>query len=419
MGLEKAYGHAKERFAKWGVDTDKAMAAVKNFTLSLHCWQGDDVTGFEDFAEMAGGGTLVTGGYPGRARTPEELRADLELVMSMIPGKQKVSLHAKYAETSGKKVGRNELQPEHFANWVDWAKDLGIGLDFNPTFFAHPMFKDGFSIASADEGVRRYWIDHGKSSRKIAEHFGKTLGKTCVTNFWMADGYKDIPIDRVAPRQRMKDALDEIFSEKIDRAYNRDAVESKLFGIGVESYTVGSNEFFMGYTSQNKEILLCMDAGHYHPSEVISEKISSALLFVSEVLLHVSRPVRWDSDHVVVYDDELKSIAQEIVRGGFADRVHFGLDYFDASINRVAAWTIGARNAVKAMLAAYLEPVDVLKKAENEGDWTSRLALLEIFKDLPYGVVWDYFCSLNGVPVREEWLAKAKDYERDVLSKRK
>ena len=418
MSVEIAYSYAKELYAKWGVDTDHVIEKMKGFNLSLHCWQGDDVTGFEAESEMAGGGTLVTGTYPGKARTPDQLRADLEKAMSMIPGRQKVSLHSNYAETGGKTVGRNELLPEHFAGWVQWAKEKGIGLDFNPTFFSHPMFKDNFSLASTDAAVRKYWIDHGKACRKIGEYFGKELGQTCITNFWMADGYKDTPVDRLAPRRRMKEALDEIFAVRVDRAYNIDAVESKLFGIGLESYTVGSNEFFMGYAAQNQDVLLTLDAGHYHPTEVISDKISAAMLYVSGILLHVSRPVRWDSDHVVIFDDELRAIGQEIVRHGFADRVYFGLDFFDASINRIAAWVIGSRNAVKAMLCAYLEPTDALRRLEASGDLTSRLALLEEFKGYPYSAVWDYFCLVSGVPVREEWVSQVKAYEHDVLAKR-
>jgi len=415
--ITEAYNLAKERYAKWGIDTDKVLDRLGKIAISLHCWQGDDVSGFENPDADLTGGIQVTGNYPGKARTPEELRADIDKAFSMIPGKHRVNIHAIYAETDGKKVERNEIRPEHFKNWVEWAKERGLGLDFNPTCFSHPMLKDGMSLSHPDKAVRDFWIEHCKASRKIGEYFGKELGTPCVTNVWIPDGYKDIPVDRYAPRERLKEALDEIFKEEISPKYNLDAVESKVFGIGSESYVVGSHEFYMGYAIKNKK-LICLDAGHFHPTEVISDKISAILNFVDEILLHVSRPVRWDSDHVVILNDELRNIAEEIVRNNFENRVHIGLDFFDASINRVAAWVIGARNMIKALLIAMLEPTEMLKKCEVEGDLTSRLALLEEFKSQPFAAVWDYYCMQKGVPVGTDWLDEVKKYERDVLLKR-
>jgi L-rhamnose isomerase len=414
--VEKSYELAKESYAKFGVDTDKVLDAMDNVSISMHCWQGDDVIGFEDSGSLTGG-IQTTGNYPGKARNAQELRQDIDKVLTMIPGKNhKINLHALYAETNGEKVGRDELEPKHFQNWVDWAKEKGLGLDFNPSYFSHPLSENG-TLTNKDEGIRKFWIEHGKRSRKIAEYFGKELGKTCITNFWIPDGSKDIPADRVAPRALYKDALDQIFAEKIDPNYNKDAVESKVFGIGLESYTAGSHEFCMGYAMKNDK-LVCLDAGHFHPTEVISNKISSILLFMDELLLHVSRPVRWDSDHVVILDDELNAIAQELVRGDFLGRTHIALDFFDASINRLAAWAIGTRNTQKAILTAMCEPSDLLKKFENEGDFTSRLAIMEELKTYPAGAVWDYYCETRGVPVREAWLSEVKQYEKDVLSKR-
>lgn len=416
MKTEKAYLLAKEKYAQIGVDTDKVLEELKNIKISIHCWQGDDVNGFLFKDIELSGGIQTTGNYPGKANTAEELRADLDKALSMIPGKHKLNLHAIYADTD-EKVDLNELEPRHFENWVKWAKERGFGLDFNPTCFSHPMADSGFTISSADEKVRNFWIEHCKKSRKIAEYFGKELGQKCITNFWFPDGYKDIPVDREAPRKRMMTALDEVFSEKVDEKYTADALESKVFGIGAESYTVGSNEFCVGYAvSRNK--LVCLDAGHYHPTEVISDKISSVLLFADELLLHVSRPVRWDSDHVVILDDELLAIAQSLVRGGLYKRTHIGLDFFDASINRIAAWVIGTRNMQKALLRALLEPTADLAKAELEGDYTSRLALTEEYKTYPFGAVWDYFCEKEGVPVGTEWLDEVKKYEEEVLLKR-
>ncbi len=414
--IEKAYELAKERYAEIGVNTDQAIAALKKIPISLHCWQGDDVGGFESTAGLTGGGIQATGNYPGKARTADELRADLDLVYSMLPGKHRLNLHAIYLE-AGKKVERTDIEPKHFANWVGWAKGKLHGMDFNPTYFSHPKAADGFTLSHPDAGIRKFWIQHGIACRKIGESFGKKLGTTCVTNFWIPDGYKDITVDKKAPRERLVKSLDAIFADKISPKHNLDAVEGKLFGIGAESYTVGSHDFYLGYAI-SRGVLLTLDAGHFHPTEVISAKLSAVLCFAKELLLHVSRPVRWDSDHVVILDDELYAIAQEIVRNDYTNRIHIGLDYFDASINRVAAWVIGARNMIKALLSALLEPSDRLRKCELSGDFTSRLALLEEHKTLPFGAVWDYCCLQAGVPVGAEWLDKVKDYEAKVLSKR-
>lgn len=417
MKIQQAYNLAKEQYSEIGVDTDAVIEKLSKVKISMHCWQGDDVGGFLFKDTALSGGIQATGNYPGKARTANELRQDLEMALSLIPGKHKLNLHAIYADTD-EKPDLNEIEPKHFEKWVAWAKENGLGLDFNPTCFSHPMADSGFTISSADENVRNFWIEHCKKSRKIAEYFGKELGQKCVTNFWFPDGYKDIPVDREAPRKRMMTALDEVFAEKLDSNYTVEAIESKVFGIGAESYTVGSNEFCVGYAvSRGKAV--CLDAGHFHPTEVISDKIPSVLLFTDELLLHVSRPVRWDSDHVVVLDDELLQIAQSLVRTGLIERTHIGLDFFDASINRIAAWAIGTRNMQKALLRAMLEPTAELMKIELEGDYTSRLALNEEYKSYPFGAVWDYFCEKMGVPVREDWLIKVKDYEEKILNKRK
>ena len=415
---EKAYEIAKEIFAEKGIDADKAIDVVLKTPVSIHCWQGDDVRGFENADGELTGGIATTGNYPGRARNIKELRADLEKAMSLIPGAHKVNLHSFYADTDGKKVDRADLEPKHFDSWIDWANGLGIGLDYNPSFFSHPKSASGFTLSSADDAVREYWIRHGIGSRKIAAHMGEKTGKRCVTNFWMPDGYKDTPADRLGPRLRMKDSLDKIFAFPVKKEYNVDAVESKLFGIGAESYTTGSNEFFAAYVASHPGILLTLDVGHFHPTEVISDKISSILAFTDEILLHVSRPVRWDSDHVVTLDDELRNIMNEIVSMDALSRVNIALDYFDASINRVAAWVIGDRNAKKALLFALLRPTAKLKELELAGDYTSRLALMEEYKSYPSAAVWDMLCEKAGVPEREGWLDAVKAYERDELSKR-
>ncbi|MEI8247487.1 MAG: L-rhamnose isomerase [Lentisphaerota bacterium] len=414
--VDKTYELARERYAEIGVDTDAAIAKLAEIPISLHCWQGDDVNGFEGSGELTGG-IQVTGNYPGKARTPGELRQDLDLAMNMIPGKQRLNVHAIYAETGGKKVERNQLEAKHFSNWIEWAKQRGIGLDFNGSFFSHPLADGGTTLSNADEGIRQFWIEHAIACRRIGAAMGRELGTPAVTNIWIPDGSKDIPADRLAPRLRLKDSLDRILSEKIDPRHNLDAVECKLFGIGSESYVVGSHEFYMGYAVRNN-LLLCLDAGHFHPTEVISDKITSALAFLPEILLHVSRGVRWDSDHVVILNDELYAIAQEIIRHDFCDRVHIGLDYFDASINRIAAWVIGSRAMNKALLVALLEPVAKLKQFERDGDLTSRLATFEELKSMPAGAVWDYYCMKQQVPVGDAWLKEVKSYEAEVLSKR-
>jgi L-rhamnose isomerase len=415
--VAQAYELAKQSYAQLGVNVDKALAVLAKVEISLHCWQGDDVGGFEAGAGGAGGGTLATGNYPGKARTGDEIRADFAKAISLIPGKQRLNLHAIYAETDGKKVDRDELDITHFSRWVDFAKRQKIGVDFNPTYFSHPLAADGFTLSNKDEGIRKFWVRHGIACREIGTGFGKALGTPAITNLWIPDGYKDTPIDRLAPRKRLEKSLDQVFAKKISPKLNKDTIESKLFGIGVESYTVGSHEFYMGYAVQNN-MMLTLDSGHFHPTESIADKVSSMLLYVPELQLHVSRGVRWDSDHVVTLSDDLKALAEEIVRGGFLGRVHIGLDYFDGSINRLAAWVIGTRAMSKALLIALLEPTDVLRQLEDAGDHTARLAMLEEIKTLPSGAVWDQFCLQQGVPVGPQWIQEVKAYEKSVLAGR-
>jgi L-rhamnose isomerase len=413
-----AYEIARETYAGFGVDTGAAMSALARIPVSLHCWQGDDVGGFEtrEGGEL-GGGLASTGNYPGKARTPDELRADAARAFSLIPGRHRFSLHAIYGEFGGRPIDRDAVGPEHFAGWIDWAKSLGIGLDFNPTYFAHPKAADNFTLSHRDPAIRRFWIAHGIACRGIAAAMGKALGSPCVTNHWIPDGMKDTPVDRVGPRARLVESLDAVFAQPIDKALALDAVEGKLFGIGVESYTVGSHEFYLGYALSRGK-LLTLDTGHYHPTETITDKISAVLCHLPEILLHVSRGVRWDSDHVVVLGDDLEAVGQELVRGDFLGRAHVGLDYFDASINRVAAWVIGTRNLLKSLLKALLEPIGPLRALEAAGDYTARLALLEEAKTLPFGAVWDYYCTASGVPDGERWLQEVRQYEKDVLARR-
>lgn len=418
MNIKEKYEAAKNEYEKWGIDVEKVLDKLKDVKISVHCWQGDDVTGFENSNQELSGGIAATGNYPGKARNAAELRADLDKALSLIPGKHKVNLHAIYAETGEEKVERDELRPEHFANWVQWAKRRGLGLDFNPTIFSHEKAADGLTLSHPNKDIRDFWIRHCIASRKIGEYFGKELGQPCLTNIWIPDGYKDIPSDRLGPRQRLKDSLDEIFKVKVDNKYNLDAVESKVFGLGAESYTVGSSEFYINYAAKNN-ILSLLDTGHYHPTEMVSDKLSAMLLFSNKVALHVSRPVRWDSDHVIVLDDELKEIAKEIVRNDALDRVIIGLDFFDASINRIAAWVIGTRNMIKALLSAMLMPNKKLKQLQDEGNFTERLVLMEEFKTYPLGDIWNYYCEINNTPVKEQWLEEVKAYEKEVLSKRK
>ncbi|MBC1307688.1 L-rhamnose isomerase [Listeria booriae] len=414
--LQQQYEWAKAAYAKYGVNTDDVLKKLADIKISMHCWQGDDVAGFMNPDQELTGGISVTGNYPGAAHTPEQLRADLEKAFSLIPGKHKVNLHAMYIDTD-EKIDLDEIEPKHYEKWVAWAKDQGLGLDFNPTFFSHPNSEDGFTLSHPDKKIRDFWIEHGKRARKVAAYFGEELGQTSVNNFWVPDGFKDNPIDRLAPRKRLMESLDEIFAEDLDKKHTLDAVESKLFGLGAEAYTVGSHEFYMGYgITRNK--LVCLDAGHFHPTEVISNKLSSLSLFSDGILLHVSRPVRWDSDHVVIMDDELQEIGRELVRNDLLGKTNIGLDFFDATINRVAAWVIGTRNTIKALLKAMLEPTEYLKKIELEGDYTTRLALTEELKDFPFAVVWDYYCEAQNVPVREAWLEEVKKYEENTLLKR-
>ena len=412
----KCYDAARERYAALGVDTEEALRRLADIKISMHCWQGDDVKGFLFRDRELSGGIQATGNYPGAARTPDELRADMDKAFSLIPGRHKVNLHSTYADTD-EKIDLDEIEPRHYASWVQWAKERGLGLDFNPTCFSHEKAETGYTLSSADESIRSFWVEHCRRSRRVGEYFGKELGQKCVTNVWIPDGSKDIPVDRYAPRLRLKQSLDEVFAEKLDPAANLDAVESKLFGIGSESYVVGSHEFYMGYAMKNN-VAVCLDAGHFHPTEVISNKLSSLLLFSDEMLLHVSRPVRWDSDHVVALDDELQEIANEVIRNGLLDRIHIGLDFFDASINRVAAWVIGMRNMQKALLRALLEPTAQMKQLELDGDYTARLAYLEELKAMPWQAVWEEFCDRAGMPAGLDWLTEVRAYEKKILSER-
>ncbi len=415
--IEQTYRLASERYATQGVDTEQAMKRLAGVSISIHCWQGDDVGGFENAGMELGGGLAVTGNYPGKARTPAELRADFEKVLSLVPGTHRFNVHASYAEMDGKRVDRDAIGVDQFRNWISWAKKLKIGMDFNQTYFAHPKVDGGLTLTHPNKSIRKFWIEHGIRCREIGAAIGKALGKTCLTNLWIPDGMKDTPADRRGPREMLVESLDAVFKPRISPKHNVDSVEPKLFGIGAESYTPGSHEFYLGYAVSRK-ILLTLDAGHYHPTEGIADKISSVLCFLPEIALHVSRGVRWDSDHVVTLTDDLEAIAQEIVWGDYLGRVRIGLDYFDASINRVAAWTIGSRNMIRALLLALLVPIDLLKKAEAERDYTTRLALLEEAKSMPFGAVWDYYCIREGVPAGEAWLADVKQYEKNVLSKR-
>jgi L-rhamnose isomerase len=413
-----SYSLAQETYAALGVDTETALRRVARVPISLHCWQGDDVGGFEKTgSDLTGSGIAATGNYPGKARTIDELRQDLELAYRLIPGKHRLNLHACYGDFGGEKVERNAITVAQFQSWIDWAKTNGLGLDFNPTCFAHPKAADGFTLSHPDAGIRHFWIEHSIACRKIGAEMGRQLGTVTVTNIWIPDGYKDLPFDRRAPRERLAAALDAVFAESLDPRHHLDAVESKLFGIGSESYVVGSHEFYLGYAIR-KQKLICLDAGHYHPTETLTDKISSVLQYVPELLLHVSRGVRWDSDHVVILDDHLRAIMEELVRGDYLARTHIGLDYFDASINRIAAWTIGTRNAIKALLIAMLEPAGLLRAAERAGDHTARLTLMEEAKLLPFAAVWDEHCRRQNVPIGGAWLVEVQAYEKSVLAKR-
>lgn len=408
------YEEAKKMYAQYGIDADDALAKIKDIPVSIHCWQGDDVMGFENAGALTGG-IQTTGNYPGKATTPAQLMDDIDRVLALVPGTKRINLHASYA--IGDNVpDRDKLEPEHFAAWVDFAKKRKIGLDFNPTFFSHPK-ASGLTLSSPDEEIRAFWVRHAKCCRKIAAYFGKELGTPCLHNIWIPDGLKDIPADRMGPRMRLKKSLDEIYSVKYDKKYIIDAVESKVFGIGLEAYTVGSNEFYQNYAAHNG-ICCLLDNGHYHPTEMVSDKIPTLLCFNDYVALHVTRPVRWDSDHVVLFEDEIKEIAKEIVSHNATDRVLIGLDYFDASINRISAWTVGARNMQKALLYALLMPHAELAKLQDSGNFTRLMALSEELKTLPFGDVWDEYLSRQNVPAGMDWFALVEKYEKDVLQKR-
>ncbi|AWB66075.1 L-rhamnose isomerase [Saccharobesus litoralis] len=411
-----AYEQAKEVFAKQGIDTEQALAQLAKTPISIHCWQGDDVKGFEIAQRELSGGIQATGNYPGKATTAVELRADMEKAFSLIPGAKRVNLHAIYID-SEEDVDRDKIEPRHFERWVTWAKEQGIGLDFNPSLFSHEKSDDGFTLSHPDDEIRQFWIDHVKASRKVSEYFGRELGTPSYMNIWIPDGMKDQPADRLSPRKRLQESLDEAISEKIDTKYHVDAVECKLFGIGAEAYTVGSNEFYLSYAA-TRGTALCLDAGHFHPTEVISDKISTCSLYIENMQLHVTRPMRWDSDHIVSFDDETQAIMREIVRNDLLDRMSIGLDFFDASVNRIAAWVIGTRNAQKALLKALLEPVAKIKAAEQDFDYTTRLALMEEAHSQPWAAVWDYHCLQQGTPVGADWLQDVKAYEEEILLKR-
>lgn len=418
MTNQSPYSFAKEQFAAVGVDTEAALTQLDQIPVSMHCWQGDDVAGFEAPEKAgAGNGCLATGNYPGKATNPAELMADIEQAASAIPGPLRLNLHASYATDGAPLPERDELTVDNFRSWVDWAKAQDFGIDFNPTSFSHPKAEDGFTLSHQDAGIRQFWIDHCIACRKIGAAIGEELNNPVINNIWIPDGYKDTPADRLAPRERLMESLDAIFAPEISKKWNVDAVESKLFGIGVESYTVGSSEFYLGYAA-TRQVALCLDAGHFHPTESVADKISAALLYVPELLLHVSRGVRWDSDHVVTLDDATQSILEECVVSGHMDRIHVGLDFFDASINRIAAWVIGTRNAKRALLRGLLQPRDALRKAENSGDYTARFAMFENAKSLPWGIVWAEYCARHDKAGDLSWLSGVQQYESDVLSRR-
>lgn len=416
--VENAFKIAKAQYADLGVDVSEVLEKLSKISISLHCWQTDDVGGFErPDSSLGGGGLQVTGNYPGKARTVEEMRADLEMVYSLIPGHHRLNLHASYGEFGGGFVDRDAIEPTHFSGWVDWAADNDLKLDFNSTFFSHPKADDGFTLASKDDGIRRFWIEHARRCREISAHMGRAQGSTCIHNIWIPDGMKDTPIDRYGYRTLLKRSLDEILDKPYDPAEMKDAVEAKLFGIGSESFVVGSHEFYLAYAVKN-DIMICIDAGHFHPTEVVGDKISAILQFVPEMMLHMTRGVRWDSDHVVTLNDDSLLICQEIVRSGALDRINIGLDFFDASINRIGAYVTGVHAVLKGLLIALLEPVQILQKHEEEGQWFQRLATLESLKAMPWHAVWDYYCFSNGIPHAMNFIGKVEDYEKEVLAAR-
>ncbi|WP_299425096.1 L-rhamnose isomerase [uncultured Shimia sp.] len=409
------YESAKAHFADWNVDTEAALAALATIPISMHCWQGDDVVGFEKQTGTSGGGIQATGNHPGRATSPEQLRADLDFAYSRIPGSHRLNLHAIYLDTD-ETPDRDEIEFHHFASWVDWAKSQGIGLDFNPTFFAHAKADDNLTLSHPDQGIREFWIEHGKRTREIAAQMGDALGSPAINNIWVPDGYKDNPIDRMAARARLEASLDAMLETKFDKKRMLDAVESKLFGIGVEACTVGSHEFYLGYAIRNSTVL-CLDMGHFHPTENVADKLSSVALSVDEILLHVSRPMRWDSDHVILQNDDILMMAQELVTSDLLGRTHIGLDFFDATISRTAAWVIGTRNMQKALLRALLLPIADLRQAEDNLDFTSRLVLTEEFKDLPFGAIWREFCDRQNVPTGQALFADLQTYQNGVSAR--
>lgn len=408
---------AKKRYEAFGVDVDKALETIKNLPVSLHCWQGDDVNGFDSEGPLTGG-IQTTGNYPGRARNYKELMADMEKVISLCPGKKKLNIHACYAIFEDGFADRDKLEPKHFKKWVELAKKLGVGIDFNPTFFSHPKCKDGLTLSSPDKETRDFWIEHGKACIRISQYFAEETGIPCVMNIWTGDGYKDIPADRMGPRMRYKDSIEKILAEPFDKSKVKPCVESKVFGIGVEAFTAGSAEFSLSFAATHDGCLPLMDNGHYHPTEVVSDKIPALLCFFDEIALHITRPIRWDSDHVVIFDDETKEMAKEIVRCGATDKVYMALDYFDASINRIAAWTIGFRSWQKALLSALLTPNEMFKELQESNQLTKLLVLQEEIKTLPFGDIWEHYCETEGVPGDEKWYSEVEKYETEVLAKR-
>jgi L-rhamnose isomerase len=416
--IAKAYELARQQYGEIGVDTEKAMETLSRVSLSLHCWQGDDVRGFEKpAAVLSGGGIQVTGNYPGRARTIDELRSDLKKAYSLIPGSHRLNLHAMYGEFGGKNVDRHEIEPKHFRGWIDWAKQEHLKLDFNATCFSHPKAVSGYTLSSKDKSVREFWVEHVKRCRKISAVMGRELTSSCIHNLWIPDGSKDMPVDRFTHRALLTESLDEIYAKSYDPSEMKDSVESKLFGIGSEAFVVGSHEFYFGYALSRRK-MLCLDMGHFHPTESVADKVSSILQFFDELLLHVSRGVRWDSDHVVILNDEVRALAEEIVRCNALGRVHIALDFFDATLNRVGAWVIGAHSTLKALLAALLQPNAKLREYENERNYFARLSLLEEARTLPFGAVWDYCCLKRNVPTGEDWIKDVRNYEEEVLNRR-
>lgn len=416
--IEKAYEIANERYAETGVDTNLVLKKLDNTVISMHCWQADDVGGFENPEGMLSGGIQATGNYPGKARTIDQARQDYEKAMSLLPGKQNISLHAIYGDFRSGKADRNEIEARHFESWVDWAKSISIGIDFNCTLFSHPMADSGYTLSDDNSAVRGFWIEHVKRCRSISEYIGKELGKRCIHNIWVPDGSKDLTVNRFKHRELLKDSLDKIMADKLKPEYMVDAVESKLFGIGLEAYTVGSHEFYLSYAIRNN-MMLCLDIGHFHPTEQVSDKISAVLQFIPELLLHVTRPIRWDSDHVVTFSDEVKSLFDEIIWADKLNSVNIGLDFFDASINRIGAYVTGVRAAQKAIMSSLLSPISKLREYEENGQYFERLALMEESKTMPIGAVWDYYCLSRNVPIGQDYIPEIQQYEKDILSKRK